>query len=215
MFKKFLLFASAAAFLASCSSAPETVVEATPEEVVPEVVAMSLPAKVDASTISWVGFNTYAKGRHNGTIAIKGGEFKIEGDQLVGGNFTIDMNTIACVDLTDAKSNGDLVGHLKSDDFFAVGTNPEARFEITSVAASTDSISTHTVSGNLTMRGTTNNITIPANVIVSNGTVSVSVPEFGLDRKKWGVMYGSTGVTGVAKDKLIDDNILLSMEIKG
>ncbi len=215
MFKKVLFFASAAAFMASCSSAPESTVEATDAEVVPEVVAMAVPAKTDASTINWVGFKSYADGRHNGTVAIKGGEFKLEGDQLVGGNFTIDMASITCVDLTDAEYNGKLVGHLKSDDFFAVETNPEARFEITSVAASTDSIATHTVSGNLTMRGTTKNITIPANITVNNGSVSVTVPEFAIDRKQWGVMYGSTGIEGIAKDNLIDDNILLSMEIKG
>ena len=172
-----------------------------------------------SSTINWVGFNTYADGRHNGTVAIKNGEFQIKGDELVGGSFTIDMNTIACADLTDGESNGKLVGHLKSDDFFGVETNPEAKFEIVSVTANdkadTTTTASHTVTGNLTLRGVTKAITVPANIKVSNGHVQVTTPEFAIDRKQWNVMYGSTGIEGVAKDKLIDDNILLSLDING
>lgn len=219
--KKSLLFLSAAAFLAACGgSAPEETVETTDAQVVQEVVeAVTVPAMATSSTINWVGFNTYADGRHNGTVAIKNGEFQIKGDELVGGSFTIDMNTIACADLTDAEYNGKLVGHLKSDDFFGVETNPEAKFEIVSVTANdkadTTTTASHTVTGNLTLRGVTKAITVPANIKVSNGHVQVTTPEFAIDRKQWNVMYGSTGIEGVAKDKLIDDNILLSLDING
>ena len=217
--KKSLLFLSAAAFLAACGGgAPEETVETTDAQAVQEVVeAATVPAMASSSTINWVGFNTYADGRHNGTVAIKNGEFQIKGDELVGGSFTIDMNTIACADLTDADSNGKLVGHLKSDDFFAVETNPEAKFEIVSITANDPAASpaSHTVTGNLTLRGVTKAITVPANIKVSNGHVQVTTPEFAIDRKQWNVMYGSTGIEGVAKDKLIDDNILLSLDING
>ncbi|MGF1564976.1 MAG: YceI family protein [Flavobacteriales bacterium] len=217
--KKSLLFLSAAAFLAACgSSAPEQTVETTDAQVVQEVAeAANVPAMTEASTISWVGFKTYDDGRHNGTVAIKNGEFQINGEELVGGSFTIDMNTIACLDLPDAEYNGKLVGHLKSDDFFAVETNPEAKFEIVSVTANNpaDTTASHTVTGNLTLRGVTKAITVPANIKVSNGHVQVTTPEFAIDRKQWNVMYGSTGIEGLAKDKLIDDNILLSLNING
>lgn len=219
--KKSLLFLSAAAFLAACgSSAPEQTVETTDAQAVQEVAeAATVPAMAEASTINWVGFKTYDDGRHNGTVAIKNGEFQIKGEELVGGSFTIDMNSIACMDLTDAEYNGKLVGHLKSDDFFGVETNPEAKFEIVSVAANdtadTTTTASHTVTGNLTLRGVTKAITVPANIKVSNGHVQVTTPEFAIDRKQWNVMYGSTGIEGLAKDKLIDDNILLSLDING
>jgi polyisoprenoid-binding protein YceI len=217
--KKSLLFLSVAAFLAACGGgAPEETVETTDAQAVQEVAeAATVPAMATSSTINWVGFNTYADGRHNGTVAIKNGEFQIKGDELVGGSFTIDMNTIACADLTDAEYNGKLVGHLKSDDFFGVETNPEAKFEIVSVTANdpADATASHTVTGNLTLRGVTKAITVPANIKVSNGHVQVTTPEFAIDRKQWNVMYGSTGIEGVAKDKLIDDNILLSLDING
>jgi polyisoprenoid-binding protein YceI len=192
--KKSLLFLSAAAFLAACGGgAPEETVETTDAQAVQEVVeAATVPAMASSSTINWVGFNTYADGRHNGTVAIKNGEFQIKGDELVGGSFTIDMNTIACADLTDADSNGKLVGHLKSDDFFAVETNPEAKFEIVSITANDPAASpaSHTVTGNLTLRGVTKAITVPANIKVSNGHVQVTTHEFAIDRKQWNVMYG-------------------------
>lgn len=219
--KKIILFLGAAAFLVACgSSAPEQTVETTDAQDVQEVAeAATVPAMAASSTINWVGFNTYADGRHNGTIAIKNGEFQIKGEELVGGSFTIDMNTIACMDLTDADSNGKLIGHLKSDDFFAVETNPEAKFEIVSVTANdpnnTATTGSHTVTGNLTLRGETKAITVPANVKVSNGHVQVTTPEFAIDRKQWNVMFRSSGMEGVAKDKLIDDNILLSLNING
>lgn len=218
--KKSLLFLSAAAFLAACgSSAPEETVETTEAQEVQEVVeAATVAAKPDASTINWVGFNTYADGRHNGTVALKGGEFQLKGEELVGGSFTIDMTSIVCADITDAEKNGNLIGHLMSDDFFAVETNPEGKFEIVSVKANDsaqEAGASHTVVGNLTLRGITKSITIPANIEVSNGSVQVTTPEFAIDRKEWNVMFRASTIEGVAKDKLIDDNILLSLDIKG
>lgn len=218
MIKKITLFAAAGLFLAACNDAPKETVETRDTQEVEEVVeAVAADVNVEASTIKWVGFNTYSDGRHNGQIDVKSGSFKLMGEEVVGGEFTIDMNTIKCLDLEDEEYNGKLVGHLMSEDFFDVANNPEATFVITKVSEATgeDAKGSHVVEGNLTMRGQTNNITIPANITVNNGAVSVSTPEFAIDRKLWNVMFRSSGIEGVAKDKLIDDNILLEMEING
>ncbi len=216
MIKNAFLIFGAAALLTACSSAPDKTVETKDAQEVNEVAeAVDVPAMVEASTVKWVGFKTYSDGRHNGTISIKSGAFKVQGEELVGGSFVIDMNSIQCLDLDDEEYNGKLVGHLMSDDFFAVEENPEARFEITSVtpAGGTEVGGSHVVEGNLTLRGITKSITIPADIKVSNGKVRVKTPEFAIDRKQWNVMFGSTGIEGLAKDKLIDDNILLELEI--
>ncbi len=218
MIKKISLFAAAGLFLAACNDAPKETVETRDAQEVQEVVeAVAADVNVEASTIKWVGFNTYSDGRHNGQIAIKSGAFKLMGEELVGGEFVIDMNTIKCLDLDDEEYNAKLVGHLMSDDFFDVENHPEASFVITGVkkAEGEEAKASHIVEGNLTMRGESKNITIPANIKVSNGSVAVSTPEFAIDRKRWNVMFGSTGIEGLAKDKLIDDNILLEMEING
>lgn len=216
MIKKTSFLFGALALLAACSSAPDKTVDTKDAQDVQEVAeATAVEANVEASSINWVGFNTYSDGRHNGTIGLKSGSFKLLGDNLVGGAFVIDMNSVVCLDLENEEKNGTLVDHLKSDDFFAAADHPEGHFEITSVMANEGGDASHTVEGNLTLRGTSKSITIPANVTVNNGSVSVSTPEFAIDRKKWNVMFRSSGIEGVAKDKLIDDNILLELDIQG
>lgn len=218
--KTTLMFAASAAFLFACSSAPEETVEAKDAvevEKVEEVVeTKSIDVNADQTTVHWVGFKTYSDGRHEGTIAVKGGQLMVEGDQLIGGEFTIDMTNIQVADLADnEEKHGQLVGHLMSDDFFAAETHPEAKFTITGVEESADAEkgTSHIISGNLMMRGTEKNISFPASVTMADGNVKVNVPEFAIDRKNWNVMYGSTGIEGLAKDKLIDDNILLEIQL--
>ncbi|MCH8546392.1 MAG: YceI family protein [Cryomorphaceae bacterium] len=219
MLKKSILAVTAIAFFASCSSAPSESVETTEAAEEREVVAeSSVMADVSSSAINWKGFKTYSKGDHVGTINIKEGEFKTEGDMLVGGSFIIDMNTIHCTDLADdEESYGKLVGHLKSDDFFAVEEHPESRFVITDITeeANDEKNTTHIIKGNLTMRDITKNISFPAKVKVENGSVTIKSPEFAIDRTKWNVMFRSSGIEGVAKDNLIDDKILLELNVRG
>jgi len=68
--------------------------------------------KVDptASQIIWKGYKV--TGEHAGTINIKEGALDYKDGVLVGGNFTIDMNSIACTDLTGEYAQK-LEGHLK------------------------------------------------------------------------------------------------------
>jgi hypothetical protein len=51
-------------------------------------------------------------------------------------------------------------------------------------------------------------------LLVADSTVTLGAPEFKIDRKKWGVSFGSTGIVGLAKDQLINDEIALSFEVK-
>lgn len=219
MIKKQLFALFAGVLIASCSSAPSETVETTEAADEKDVVAEQvILADAGASTVNWKGFNTYSKGDHIGTINIKSGEFKTEDDALVGGKFTIDMNSIHCVDLADdEESYGKLVGHLKSDDFFAVEEHPEAHFVITNIeeSANDEKGTTHIIKGNLSMRENTKNISFPARVNVENGNVSFEAPEFAIDRTEWNVMFRSSGLEGVAKDKLIDDKILLELNVRG
>jgi polyisoprenoid-binding protein YceI len=219
MIKKLFFTLLAGAFVASCSNAPSETVETT--EAVEETDVVSekvIVADAGSSIINWKGFTTYSGKDHIGTIKVKGGEFKFEGDELVGGEFTIDMNSIYCIDLADdEEAAGKLVGHLKSDDFFAVDEYPEARFVITGAEEAMDDEkgTTHIIKGNLTMRDNTKNISFPANVSMENGNIQFEAPEFAIDRTNWNVMFRSSGIEGVAKDKLIDDKIILELNVRG
>ena len=52
-------------------------------------------------------------GEHDGFIQLKQGQFSVIDDQIKKGQFTIDMNSMTCTDIEDAKYNQKLIGHLK------------------------------------------------------------------------------------------------------
>ena len=216
---KFFAFA-VISWSVACSNAPTETVETKEAEEVAEPVetAASYSVVTDGDEIQWEGYKTYSDDAHTGTIQVAEGEFQVEGENLVGGKFIIDMNSIANNDLPEEGDYNQamLVGHLRSPDFFAVDSFPTATFVLTKVtiAEGSESGATHMFSGNLTMRGTEKNITFPATVAMENGMVKISTPEFVIDRTQWNVQYGSTSIKGLAKEKLIDNNIKLKVNLE-
>lgn len=211
---KNILFLALALFLVACGGAPEgEKVDAKEAVDTAETTAEATTMAVDteASTINWVGAK-FTGDQHNGTIAISEGKLMAEGDQLVGGNFVIDMTSIKNTDLPEEKK-GELVGHLSNDDFFEVEKFPTATFEIAEVTAvEGNSDQTHNITGNLTMKDITKSITIPAMVTMDENGISAKTPQFVIDRTEWDVMYGSTAA-GVVKDKAIKNEIALQIDL--
>lgn len=209
--------ALSAALAWACGSNTEAVEATEAQEVPAHLAATQASADIDASTINWKGFKTFTNDSHVGTIALQEGAFQLQDGKLVGGRFVIDMNAIVCTDLEDENYNTKLVNHLKSNDFFAVDSFPTAVFEITNVVeeANAEKGTSHVISGNLTIRGITKNISFPANVTIDENGVFLNAPEFGVNRTQFNVMFRSSGIAGVLKDQLIDDNILLTFNVKG
>ncbi|MEY2962974.1 MAG: hypothetical protein RL754_235 [Bacteroidota bacterium] len=212
--KKIVMFFAATALLASCNG--EKAAEATTGEAqeVNEVVAESY-ALDSASVVAWRGFKTYVNSAHNGVVNASG-IFQVEGSSVVGGKIEIDMNSIANLDIEDEGKRGYLEGHLKSADFFDVENNPTGTFEIVSVEALEGEGVNSTVTGNLTMRGTTNSISFPANIAVENGSVSFDAPTFSIDRTLWGVKFHDKEDASIAqslKEDLIDHSIELTISV--
>ncbi len=114
------------AALVSISAMADGGKKAAPASVAP--VALKVDAK--ASTFNWLGKKV--TGEHNGTIGIQSGSLVVNGGKLQGGEFTIDMKTIKCLDLTDAGYNAKLVGHLTTPDFFDVAKYPTITFKSSS-----------------------------------------------------------------------------------
>lgn len=125
--KKVLLMFAVAAFATACSNSTETAetTEVTTAVEAGEATVLAL----SESTVKWTGKKL--TGEHFGKINISEGSLFVDGDQLSGGSFTIDMNTITVEDLTDAAQNKDLTDHLFSEDFFNVAQFNAANFEIT------------------------------------------------------------------------------------
>lgn len=173
---------------------------------------VTLNVDVAASKVEWTGAKP--TGQHHGTINISEGNLMLTDGNIVGGKFTIDMNSIVDLDLTSAEDNGKLVGHLKSPDFFDAAKYPSAVFEITSVeAVSGNADVTHNITGNLTMKEITKSVTFPANVVIEVDKLMATTPEFIIDRSKWNVQYGSRTFFNDLKDKFINDEIALKISL--
>ena len=170
---------------------------------------------VNKGTVNWTGSKVIGGSSHTGTLSIALGDLRAKGDQIIGGQFTIDMNSINNTDLSADQGKGKLEGHLKSADFFDVAQYPTATFVITGSTPVTGQADvTHNITGNLTIRDKTNTVTFPANVAVVDNKLTAVTPSFTIDRTEYGVEYGSSSIVGLAKDKVISDDMALVLSIE-
>jgi polyisoprenoid-binding protein YceI len=170
------------------------------------------------SDLKWVGYKTFVDWKHNGVIKISEGMINAENGEPKSGRFVFDMKSIQPLDMEPTHEKyDDLVGHLMSPDFFMVDSFPTATFEITGVQAAPDAAgNTHMMSGNLTIRGTSKNISFPVKVHAMEGGMHLTAPEFTIDRTQWGVLYGANDgkmtLTDELKNNLIDNNIKFAFD---
>jgi len=226
-----------AVMLWSCGSNSKTVETSDAQEVASTEDATSISVNAANSVVTWIG--SKPAGKHNGTIGIAGGEVLVSNGKVVGGSFDIDINSLVVLDLpADSEWNGKLKGHLLSADFFDAANFGSAQFEITgaapyaqaNVTADKEEFNTeyapatlsevmvenptHFISGNLTMRGVTKNITFPASVSVENGVIKAKA-NFNIDRTEWKLMYqDEASVADKAKDKFIYNTVNVGFELE-
>ena len=166
-------------------------------------------ADASSSMLEWTGKKL--TGEHYGEIKLRVGELTFVKGKLVGGKFEMDMNSITCTDITDAKSNKRLVDHLKSEDFFSVVRYPTSYFVITSVEAKSDI--EYNITGNLTVKGKTNPITFPVKLRSErNNLLAEATMKF--DRSLYDVKFGSQSFYENLGDKLVYDDIYLAIKLK-
>lgn len=156
---------------------------------------------------------------HNGTVDVKDGTVVMTDGKLTGGNFSIDMPTITVLDL-EGEYKGYLEAHLKgmaddnANDFFNVREYPTAKFEITKATQLlNDPNANYIVNGNLTIKDATNQISFKAQVDNSGDMVNVTSPQFTIDRTKWGIKYGSADFFDDLKDKAINNDFGMKVNL--
>ena len=204
--KKLVLFAAVASLvLASCAGNPEgKKAEATDSVAVADSVAgTAYTVDTTQSKLVWKG--SKVTGSHEGTVSIKSGSIIADNGVITGGDFVLDMNTISSTDL-EGEYKDKLDGHLKADDFFAVASFPEASFQITEVKAGATAADV-VISGNLTIKGISKNITFDAKVDEVSDSVVKSSADFNIARADWGVTYEGQ------KDDLISKEINFKVTI--
>lgn len=201
-----LLLAAISLMFASCVGNPEGKKAETTDSVeVGDVTAAGEYLKIDTelSTVIWKG--TKVTGSHEGTIAIKEGSISVDNNKITGGSFVLDMNTITDTDL-EGEYKQKLEDHLKSDDFFAVTEYPESSFTITNIAEGADANQV-VVSGNLTIKDVSKNITFDATIEKISESSLIAHANFNIEREDWGVSYEGK------KDDLISKEINFNVSI--
>lgn len=171
---------------------------------------------VKQSSMHWTGYSLFSFGEHNGTISLKKGELIVVDNQLTGGSFEIDMNSIKSLDMAANDGGDDLVNHLKSDDFFSTEKFPAALFEITKVEPikeATGDQPNAQITGTLTLKGVKNTLKIPATVKHSGSTITAHA-KFKFDRTKWNVRYNSGKFFSDVGDNAISDAIGIELHVR-
>lgn len=180
------------------------------------VLALSLTTSVFAgsqkvdtskSSVKWLGKKV--TGEHFGAISVKEGSLEVSNGKVTGGKVVIDMQSLTVEDIKDAGMNAKLVGHLKSDDFFSVATNPTSELVLTKVESNGNS---HTFTGNLTIKGITNPATFTT-TSSKDGKSTVYKGKLTIDRSKYNVRYGSNSFFDNLGDKAIYDEFTLDFSL--
>lgn len=188
--------------------------EATAAEA-PAATAKTMNVDAATSKVNWTGFGVGHN--HTGTLAIKEGTVAVENGNVTGGKFTFDMSKIEVNDGTKDEGLTKLMGHLTKG-FFATDSFPTSSFEITKAEALTGNPeATHTITGNLTLRGITKSLSFPAKVTI-NGNEVATTASFKFNRTLWNVMENSKDykMFDIKKyaDHAVDNDIELKLDIK-
>jgi polyisoprenoid-binding protein YceI len=149
-------------------------------------------------------------GEHTGTINISSGTLNVENKALQSGSFKLDTRTIAVTDIKDADGNAKLTGHLKSDDFFAVEKFPAADFVITGIKPHGNN--QYDVTGKLTIKGITNDVSFPATVLIDKGKLTANA-KVKVDRTKYDIKFRSKNYFENLGDKAIYDDFDLDITL--
>jgi polyisoprenoid-binding protein YceI len=156
---------------------------------------VKMNADTEKTTLQWLGEKVM--GQHTGTINLKDGWLTLNNNQIVSGEFNINMAS-----LKDSESNQMLEKHLKSDDFFGVEKFPEAQLVLTGSDAFDKG--TAIVRGSLTIKGVTNPIEFKA-LLQKKDEGTWFYANIVVDRTKFNIRYGSGSFFDNLGDKTIYD----------
>jgi polyisoprenoid-binding protein YceI len=185
----------------------EVVTEEVQQEAAPQDGELELD--MEASSVTWMGDKKIGDA-HEGTINISTGSLSFAEGKLVGGTVVLDMNSIKSTDL-EGDTAATLEKHLKSEDFFETETYPEATFSI--LAVNYTSESTASVTGELTLHGVTNPVTLETTLSDMDG-VWVAESRVVLDRTLWNVNYGSGSIFKGLGDNIINDEMTIAFTVQ-
>jgi len=154
---------------------------------------------------------------HPGIFKLSSGMVSVADNNITGGNFIINVKSME-VEQKGAMFQNKLKPHLLSGDFFDAEKFGTAKFEITKVepykADGKDTSivdgANFSVSGNLTLKETTKNITFPAKIDLDGNKLKAE-GNFNIDRTQWKMNYGNDKTLG---DKFISETVNIELDLE-
>ena len=163
-----------------------------------------------SSEIRWKGYKTLKAESlsHNGTIKLKSGNLVFKDNNIIGGNFVMDMTTMDAEDLNeDKKLKKMFENHLKSDDFFDSAKFPVSTFQIKSLKKQNNPAFNYQINGVLTIKGISKNISFPAKISDFKNLTTITSAKFTFNRKNFGLQYN------IFEDMLISNDVEMNITV--
>jgi polyisoprenoid-binding protein YceI len=166
---------------------------------------------------SHIRFTGHGVGKnHPGKFRLSSGTVGVENNQLTGGSFVINIKSIQ-LEQQGGGVQEKLRPHLLSGDFFDAEKFGDAKFEITSVQpykennkdTSIVAGANFTISGNLTIKNVTKNLSFPAKVDLDANELKAKA-NFDIDRTQWQINYGNDKTLG---DKFISETVNIELNL--
>jgi len=160
---------------------------------------------LESHHIAWSGSMPAAT--HTGLLSPQEFDVEITEDGKIQSlKVVLDMDSIDVTDL-EGKKRDKLMGHLRSEDFFFVEKYPTASFDLEEHADGK-------LHGTITIRGISSQMTLPLEVHGHPDRGWILKGKFTFNRQDFNVNYQNSGFFGVAKDKIIRDEVELDIELK-
>lgn len=182
MFKPIALILFAL-LIASCSNKlSHQVTRSTNPITATQTPGDTLRLDLNQSFVRWTGTALGGMSKHTGTVKLSSGYLLMNGEQIVGGNFVMNMLSFEPTDIRSEKMKRKFIKHMRSDDFFNTDLYATSSFTITK--ATPDSIS-----GNFTLRDVTKNITFRYSYKPSVYMRELATARLVIDKDDWNVPY--------------------------
>ncbi len=148
-------------------------------------------------------------GSHGGVFRTWSGELRM-GKSLESARIHLKIQVASVFSDPEARNaySEKLDKHFIGEDFFHAEKFPIATFESTKIIAGAEGEATHTITGDLAIRGVTRAVTFPATLSLTDTEVKAKA-QFTIDRTQWGIVYKGKA------DNLIRNGVVLKIDLVG
>lgn len=165
---------------------------------------------IATSEVNWIA-TKISGASHKGLVPVQSGTITVSNGEITAANLVMDMTKFSVTDL-EGEDKGKLEGHLMSPDFFDVANHPTASYTFKSGTTMDNKIG---ALGDLTIKG----VDAPSNsqiIYSKNGENGITLAgTLMFDRTTYDIRYGSDKFFDNLGDKVIKDNVMLKINLKG